>query len=361
MAACRSLFRETPQGVVPSPVTRTPPPPPITSPANRSHGRLAFYLSSCVGIPSTLSLLYSVSTDMSTPDLPDLAERVRRLREQRQQGQQTQLPQQSAVNTTLASPGQTVDGMKNLEQTKGEARIVLAVDYGTTFTGQYRPRCFNCFRGTTDSYSGVAYARTTGRDELDLDDIYVVAQWEHVEADKVPSEFSYSKTKNHKKQYGYDIDDKSDVLARTKLGLEENNNRLRELKAFSDTLYGLSCIELNDYTAINHQIPEHLSKNAEDVVEDYLKKVADVTHRDIAIRLGSAVLENITVDLIITHPAVRTEHIPIDRASLPAWWLTAWRAEMVRQGPEQDVSCSHRRLLERTLSQKAPYLVRIGT
>ena len=220
------------------------------------------------------------STESPAPVMPDLDERVRRLRAQRQQG---------AVGTVAAAPVQPGNSktppVTSSFTAGGEARIVLAVDYGTTYTG-------------------VAYAKTTGSDDLDLENIYVVTTWDGEEQDKVPSQFSYSETPNFKKQYGYDIDDGSDVLARTKLEFEDGDDRLRELKAFTDTLYGLSKIELTDEAAISSEIPEHLSKNAEDIVEDYLREVAEVVRVHITTTFGKRVPDQIPIDMIITHPAV---------------------------------------------------------
>jgi hypothetical protein len=150
---------------------------------------------------------------------------------------------------------------------------------------------------------------------LDLNDIYVVTRWDGKEEVKVPSEFSYSRTPNLKKQYGYDIDDKSDVLARTKLELEDHDDRLKELRTFADTLHGLTSLSLNDATAITHQIPKHLSKNSEDIIENYLYKVAEVVYADMVSTLGRHVPEQIPIDLIITHPAVSLATNPNESAT----------------------------------------------
>ena len=108
-----------------------------------------------------------------------------------------------------------------------------------------------------------------------------------------------------KKQYGYDIDDGSDVLCKTRLELEDPNDRLRELRTFSDTLYGISNVRLQDTTAIDNEIPEHLSKNAEDIIEDYLTKIAEVVHHHIQSHLGKHILDQgVPIDMVVTHPGV---------------------------------------------------------
>lgn len=167
------------------------------------------------------------------------------------------------------------------------ARIVLAIDYGTTFTG-------------------VAYAQSVGR-PIDLNDIHVVQNWPGASEVKVPSQISYSNSKNRLLQYGYSIDDDSEVLSKTKLELQDSRDRGRELTTFTQTLHGLASLRLNDANAIAGRIPRHLAKTAEDIVQDYLERIADVTYDDMINTLGRAVPEQIPIDLVITHPAKWSE------------------------------------------------------
>ncbi|CAK7244917.1 MAG: hypothetical protein STHCBS139747_006480, partial [Sporothrix thermara] len=170
---------------------------------------------------------------------------------------------------------------------ESSARIVLALDYGTTFTG-------------------VAYAQSTGR-AVDLHDIHVVQNWHGGSEVKVPSQISYSNSKQRLKQYGYSIDFDSDVLSKTKLELQDSNDRGRELTTFTQTLHGLASLRLNDANSIAGRIPRHLAKTAEDIVQDYLERIADVTYDDMINTLGRAVPEQIPIDVIITHPAKWSE------------------------------------------------------
>ena len=167
------------------------------------------------------------------------------------------------------------------------ARVVLALDYGTTFTG-------------------VAYAQSVGR-TIDLDDIHVVQNWPGASEVKVPSLISYSNSKMRLAQYGYSIDDDSEVLSKTKLELEENTDRGAELTTFTQTLHGLASLRLNDANAIAGLIPRHLAMNSEDIVQDYLERIADVTYDDMVNTLGRAVPEQIPIDMVITHPAKWSE------------------------------------------------------
>ncbi|CAK7208180.1 hypothetical protein SEUCBS140593_000086 [Sporothrix eucalyptigena] len=184
----------------------------------------------------------------------------------------------------------TVLGVRGLDATgddESSARIVLALDYGTTFTG-------------------VAYAQSTGR-PIDLNDIHVVQNWPGASEVKVPSQISYSNSKQRLLQYGYSIDEDSEVLSKTKLELQDGNDRGRELTTFTQTLHGLASLRLNDANAIAGRIPRHLAKTAEDIVQDYLERIADVTYDDMINTLGRAVPEQIPIDMVITHPAKWSE------------------------------------------------------
>ncbi len=148
---------------------------------------------------------------------------------------------------------------------------------------------------------GVAYAQSAGQ-PIDLEDIHVVQHWPGASEVKVPSQISYSNSKNRLKQYGYSIDSESDILSNTKLELPDSRDRGRELTTFTQTLHGLVSHQLNDANAVAGRIPRHLAKTAEDIVQDYLERIADVTYDDMINTLGRAVPEQIPIDMIITHP-----------------------------------------------------------
>ncbi|KAK3343607.1 hypothetical protein B0T25DRAFT_464293 [Lasiosphaeria hispida] len=173
----------------------------------------------------------------------------------------------------------------------GEARVVIALDYGTTFT------------------EGVAYLSIASRQkEQDLDtladDIRVIQSWEKHSSEKVPSDFSYSPSLiNGCQQWGYDIDDNSRVIKWTKLSLEDTGHRGQELENLTKLLYELRLLNLSEEEAIKNNIPRHLSKEPEDIVKDYLEQVADKTLDEIISQIGRNVPDNIPIDMVITHPA----------------------------------------------------------
>ncbi|KAK3939278.1 hypothetical protein QBC46DRAFT_388319 [Diplogelasinospora grovesii] len=171
----------------------------------------------------------------------------------------------------------------------GEARVIIALDYGTTFTG-------------------IAYLSITGRHkELDLDtlqkDTRVLQAWPTHESEKVPSEYSYSPSPKGCRQWGYDIDDNSRVLKWTKLELEETKNRTTELRTLAETLYGLRLLDLTPEAIIRNDIPRHLAKEPEDIVKEYLDQIAEQTFTDITTTLGRHVPERLPIDMVVTHPA----------------------------------------------------------
>ncbi|KAK4225797.1 hypothetical protein QBC38DRAFT_251921 [Podospora fimiseda] len=172
----------------------------------------------------------------------------------------------------------------------GATRIQLSLDYGTTFTG-------------------VAYlVLPASKKELELesllDSIKVIQKWPTTEAAKAPSQISYSLTPKGYEQWGYNIDDNSLVLKRTKIQLEEVRDRVEELRTLGELLNRLRLLKLTREEVRKNGVPKHLAKEPEDIVKDYLDKIAEMTVKDISENIGRKVLENISIDLTVTHPAI---------------------------------------------------------
>ncbi len=158
---------------------------------------------------------------------------------------------------------------------------------------------------------GIAFLSIASKQkEQDLDSlvdgIRVITSWKKNISDKVPSDFSYSPTENGTEQWGYDIDDESHVLKWTKLSLEDTGNRGQELESLAKLLWEMRTLDLSDEEAIKNNIPEHLVKEPEDIVRDYLHQVAEKTWDEITSVVGRHVPDKIPIDLVVTHPAVRT-------------------------------------------------------
>lgn len=148
------------------------------------------------------------------------------------------------------------------------------------------------------------------------DEIRVVHSWPpNQTSDKVPSQHSYSNTPKGCQQWGYDIDDNSLVLKRTKIQLEEVRSRHSELRTLSEMLYQLRLLDLSQATVRKKGIPKHLAKEPEDIVKDYLDQIAERTLREITDRVGRHVPSKIPIDMVVTHPAVSVHLIKRDRRS----------------------------------------------
>ena len=129
---------------------------------------------------------------------------------------------------------------------------------------------------------------------------------EKLDIERVPSQFSYSNTKNGCQQWGWSIDDDSNVLRWTKLDLEPRSP-VGELEVLSHLMKGLDLVRelrANKNAAITNDIPRHIARSSEDVVQDYLGRVAREWYMHMK---GKTIhtLQRVPIDLVITHPAVR--------------------------------------------------------
>ncbi|KAK4178783.1 putative heat shock protein family 70 protein [Triangularia setosa] len=174
----------------------------------------------------------------------------------------------------------------------GETRLQIALDYGTTYTGV--------------AYLPVSSSKLKQRGlEEFTEDIKVITAWPpKEEQEKVPSQLSYSVTPKGCEQYGYDIDDNSLVLKKTKIQLEAMGSRLDELRTLSELLKELRDLDLSEEEVIENGIPEHLAKEPEEIVKDYLDEIAEKTEKVINSDLGRHVLSNVAIDMVVTHPAI---------------------------------------------------------
>lgn len=146
---------------------------------------------------------------------------------------------------------------------------------------------------------------TNGDSDPSLEALTVFRSWPGREAQKVPSALSYSRTTRGHKQWGYSIDGDSLVMRWTKLELEQRTV-VKELGVIRELLKGLDLVnelQANRNAGITNDIPRHISKDSGDIVMDYLSKVA----REWYIYMrnqGRHILDNVPLDIVITHPAV---------------------------------------------------------
>jgi hypothetical protein len=152
----------------------------------------------------------------------------------------------------------------------------------------------------------LAWAQITGDVTPSPDDVKIFRNWPGQDAKIVPSAISYSTstTTRRCKQWGWSIDDNSGVLRWTKLEFE-HRTKLKELEVFQELIKGLDLVKTlqNSATTGEAEIPKQISKNAEDVVRDYLNKIARQWFQYMRSE-GRFTLEQVHLDIILTHPAV---------------------------------------------------------
>ncbi|ORY17005.1 hypothetical protein BCR34DRAFT_611282, partial [Clohesyomyces aquaticus] len=160
-------------------------------------------------------------------------------------------------------------------------KIVLGIDYGTTFTG-------------------LAWAQTTGDlDKIDVEKVHVFRKWPERDELKVPSAISFSESPEGRSQWGFDIDVKSKVFKWTKMQLT-TREPIKELKVLADLINDMNLI-----TALRHgrhtEVPDHLRKSSEDVLEEYMEKVSREWYFHMTTG-GIHMLDQVPLDMVITHP-----------------------------------------------------------
>lgn len=136
-----------------------------------------------------------------------------------------------------------------------------------------------------------------------LDGPNVLKDWPEKTDSKVPSVISYSPSPARCKQWGYSIDADSTVLRWTKLELRPRSTT-KELTVLRELVKGLKLVqELQEQDDIQKEIPMHVTRNARGVVRDFIGQVGRYW-REYMISQGKFVLDEVPLDIVITHPAV---------------------------------------------------------
>ena len=184
-----------------------------------------------------------------------------------------------------------------------EPRILLGIDFGTTFTGMSKSS-IKLMKFLISEKIGLAYAQQQDEESKPtLDNLEVVTNWLGKEGPKVPSAISYSPTSGGCKQWGYSIDDNSTVLRWTKLELRPRST-VKELSVLRELVKGLKLVqELEEQDDLDEGIPMHVTKNAKAVVRDYISHVGRHWHKSMGAE-GKFALDEVHLDIVITHPAV---------------------------------------------------------
>ncbi|KAF2737635.1 actin-like ATPase domain-containing protein [Polyplosphaeria fusca] len=221
-------------------------------------------------------------------------------------------------------------------------QFVLAVDYGTTFTG-------------------VAWAQKNIEGTITFDKVKVFKKWPKGRTEsKVPSAISYAWSPKGCVQWGPDIDEDSRVFQWTKMELLKRSP-VKELKTLKDLVKDLSLIkEINGGSPMGGSkgLPEHLTKSPEDVITDYLMKVSREFYNNQRSAAGRHTLEHVPLDLVITHP-VNWPYDALNKtfravmSAFPRRWYGALRDVYLMTEPE---ACSAHTVAELSKQSNNPLL-----
>jgi hypothetical protein len=188
----------------------------------------------------------------------------------------------------------------------GDNRLIIALDYGTTFTGRlpYFLICLYSYVGMVSNVSlGVAYQKVPyDRGTANIRDSKLLTNWPRTANEKVPSEISYSSTSERNYQWGFDIGNDSHKMIWTKMELDQQGRKL-ELQLILDALIGMRNLDLDDIRR-EHGLPSYPAKEPVDIVADYLSKVREIVLGELVHIFTRAGLSEMVTDLVVTVPAV---------------------------------------------------------
>ncbi|KAJ8111356.1 hypothetical protein OPT61_g6033 [Boeremia exigua] len=166
-----------------------------------------------------------------------------------------------------------------------ETRLVIGIDYGTTFTG-------------------VAYATPSGG-QCSLKQIDVMTDWgpQMDNHDKVPSVISYSRpSQKGEQQWGSSLSPDAVTMVHTKLELGIQNVA-GELDMTLQLLDGVNNLDFNiDFMGKGSQdLPPYSHKNPEEIVTDYLRRVFQWLEQEVE-RFDAVLRKHIATDIVVTIP-----------------------------------------------------------
>jgi molecular chaperone DnaK (HSP70) len=193
------------------------------------------------------------------------------------------------------TPGLEVPAVGDLEIL--EVRLVIAIDYGTTFTGM------GVLGPVPTNSTGVAYATPTGR-RSQLRETDVITDWGDQMGilDKIPSVYSYSpSTAKGEQQWGLSISEDAIAMVNTKLELDLHDVP-EELDIVLHALDGMKNLHFQHIKAAGG-LPAFTWKGPEDIITDYLRKVFAYLLQAVA-QFSEEFRAQAPVDIVVTVPPV---------------------------------------------------------
>jgi hypothetical protein len=193
----------------------------------------------------------------------------------------------------FSNDGNTNIGTESEIDEDEEHRLVLALDFGTTYTG-------------------IAMAKMQGSHiQLDKIKVNMVYPGPGTNTDKVPSVISYTEPSNKaEKQWGSDLSDNAVVMINQKLELEVRSLS-EELDLIISTLDRVHDLNFG-HVKKSPPSPEYTTKGPDLIVLDYLRKVFNHVLPEIDKFVGRSQMRDILpVDIVATIPAVSEEVCPL--------------------------------------------------
>jgi molecular chaperone DnaK (HSP70) len=174
------------------------------------------------------------------------------------------------------------------DRTSNSQRIVIGLDYGTTYTG-------------------VAYSDSAGS----IRDIQIIFNWpgqygHNAVNEKVPSQVAYGDFDGHTYTWGNHIPPNVPRQYWTKLQLDASSKKPRELRMLLALLSNdFSSMNLTDDDDDDSALPPaYPGKEPKDIVADYLTGVKEHVFQHLRTEFGPALFAACTLDVVITVPAV---------------------------------------------------------
>ncbi|KAH7417779.1 hypothetical protein BKA64DRAFT_761386 [Cadophora sp. MPI-SDFR-AT-0126] len=190
----------------------------------------------------------------------------------------------SKISSATSNSGDFGDATNLIAIAEGQ-RLVIAIDYGTTFTGV--------------AIVFVPVDEKTAK----LSDIKVLREWSSsYNEDKVPSAYSYTKSRANEEQWGTSFSEDAEIMVYTKLELDAQESVIGELDMILDNLDGMKDLS-SEYVVRSKGEPDYTPKKPDLVVLDYMKKIFERVWKYLG-QYDQALLLSLPVDIIITHPVV---------------------------------------------------------
>jgi hypothetical protein len=141
----------------------------------------------------------------------------------------------------------------------------------------------------------------------ELEKLKVFKSWGVGQEPKVPSQISYAPGSLNQQQWGFSIEAGAPAFRWTKLALRSQPT-IDELESMKDLAEGLSQLSRLESGDVDVSDIRYMCKTPEDIVADYLAIVSQMWEDSIRSRF-TTVLDEVPIDLVITHPAVSIQSL----------------------------------------------------